>query len=403
MSRLSVNKKTFATNILCVLALTMFAFCPTSSNTVIYGLGRTILMWAVASIVVVVFALIGRINWGRLVLSLYFCMAYMVIVTLIAQIQFRSYHVSLARIAPLVVLLVLFEARVEKHPNFKLEIVLLNIFSICCIIWNVGIMLRIPDFQLFTYNNFNQYFDTALFYSVIENAKPVMSFGVHTYASFFYFIFFLLSYYTYEITEKRKYLLYCVAYIGFTLFLVSTTAIIYCFVMFIILGYKLLKRKQRKEFVWLLAFLAVAIFVLLWNFDFLYGKIYTNMTNGQNSFISRYAAESVFTENVKIIKSSLGIGFNILDDVNLGYSDSGYVVYLTMGNFPLMAYVYYKLFSFLKKNIPHKYFGAIAAVIYSFEFALPASFQQRFPFLIIFVIGYLKSLEAAEKTEVSYK
>lgn len=397
---LTINKRTFVPNILFCLSVFMFAFCPTSSNTVIYGLGRTIFIWAIASVLVTIYTLSGRINWGRLILSVGFCMTYMTIVTLLAQNQFGQYHVSLARIAPLVVLLVLFEARNERYPSFKLGLVLLNIFSICCIIWNLGIMLRVPAVQQFTYNNYNQYYELALFYSVMQNAKPVMSFGVHTYASFFYFIFFCLCYYTYEVTEKRRYLLYCIAYLGFTLFLVSTTAILFSAAMFTFLSYKLLKRKKRKDFAVLLFFLAVVVIILFQNFDFLYGKIYFNMTNGQNSFVSRYAKESVFTENAKIISSFLGIGFNILDDANLGYSDSGYVVYLTMGNLPLMLYIYRRLYQLLKFNIADKYFRMIAAVIFSFEFALPASFQQRFPFLIIFVIGYLNSLEAVEKNGV---
>lgn len=396
MFKLSINKKTLVSNILCCISIFMFAFCPTSSETIIYGLGRTLFIWSVAAIVVLLFVLSGKVNGARLVLSFCFCMIYMIAVTLIAQQQFGSYHESLARIAPLIVLILLFESEVNEFPNFKLELVLINLFSICCILWNCGILLRIPAVQQFTYNNYNQYYDLALFYSVMQNAKPVMSFGVHTYASYFYFFFFILSYYTYEVTEKRRYLVYCVAYIGFTVFLVSTTALFFSIAMFTFLSYHLIKRNDRKDFIALLVFLSISLLVLYKNFDFLIDKIYINMTNGQNSFVSRYAKGSVFTENIKVITSSLGIGFNILDDVNLGYSDSGYVVYLTMGNIPLMIYVYYNLFALFKRNIPKKFLTIVMVIIFSFEAALPASFQQRFPFLVIFIIGYLQSLAAEE-------
>lgn len=403
MGTKNISNEREGMNIICVICLIIFAFMPTSQNGVIFGLQRTILVWLTSTIVCILSLLHNRASYGKIVLSFFFCLTYMTIVTLAAQTRYSEYHVSLARIAPLMVLLLLVEIRFCRIPSSKVMLFLLNAFSIIAIVWNAGIMMRFQPITDFTYNWYTQYFDLAVYYSVIQSAKPVMTFGVHTYAAYYYFIFFLLCLFTYEKTHKDRYLVYAVCFMGFSLFLVSSTAIIFFFIMAAILSFRLIKDGRRKTFILFLAALAIMVVILIKNSDYLYQKLYYNMTNGQNSFVSRYSSNSVFTENMKVITSSLGIGFNIIDELQLGYSDSGYVVYLTMGNVPLMLYLYYKLYYFLRFNIPAVYRKSIILVVLLFDFALPATFQYRFSFSIIFVIEYLKMLENMETTSIAHQ
>lgn len=140
--------------------------------------------------------------------------------------------------------------------------------------------------------------------------------------------------------------------------------------------------------------------IIYYNFGELSDSLYRNFTGGQNSFVSRYSSESVFKTNFEIIASSLGIGYNIIDDLDIGYSDSGYIVYLTMGNFPFAVAIYYLLYNFLQENISY-YQRIILFVVFSFEVALPATFAYRFSYMILFVVCYLGSLKMNSDNSIS--
>lgn len=390
MSRFTINLDTISMNLICLLCMFMFCFLPTSRGTHIKSL--TVFVWAVATVTVIFVGLINGIYETQMAMNMLFVLGYMSFVTIMAKFIFGQSHVSLYRIAPIVAVTFLSHVQLNKQASRGFMRFLLNLFSIICIIWNVGILSHFQPIVDFTYNNYNQYFPLAVFYSVHEQFKPVMTFGVHTYAAFYYLIFFLLCYYTYEYEEKIIYLVYSIFYTFFCLFLVSTTGVIYFVCMIIFLIYKQRNRFNIKSIIFLILLAAVFGLIIFKNFDYLYSKLFNNMTNGSNSFISRYSDESVFVENFKIITSSFGIGFNILDNVDVGYSDSGVVVYLTMGSIPLCLFMYRRIYGFICNNISSYYAIPLFIAIMSFEFALPATFVYRFVFMIIFVLCYYNTL-----------
>lgn len=375
-----------------IVSIIVFIFLPTSAGGNIYGVSHTILVWTIAAIMAVYIGVINRVNYSNMIFTLVSLMLYMVIVTLLAQIKYSNYHVSLARIAPLIVLIYFSFIKIRYFPDSKKMRILLQVICIILIIWNLGIMMNISPIIDLTYNNFNQYFDLAVHYSVIEGHKPVLTFGVHTYASYFYFILFILCYYTYERENKKIFLVYALFLTLFCLFLLSTTAIIFFVCMLGFLGYKFAKKLNGRKLFFLIVVLCILGAVIYMNYPMIYAKLYKNFTSGENSFISRYSKNSVFTTNFKIVLSSLGIGFNILEGMDIGYSDSGYIVYLTMGSIPLLLTIYYRLFIFLKNNISADFRKILIFVIFAFEVALPASFNYRFTFMLYFVICYLNSL-----------
>lgn len=387
-------------NVICAICLFMFAYLPTSHGTNIYS--HTVLVWAVATIIVVIVGLYNSIFFEQLKFNVISILLYMILVTLLAQLRYDQSRVSLYRIAPIVAITFLTHIKIVKNPTKKFMRALLNFFSISCIIWNFGILFHFQPIIDFTYNNYNQYFPLAVFYSVHEQFKPVMTFGVHTYAAFYYLIFFILSYYTFECENKKIYLIYSICYAIFCLFLVSTTGIIYFLCMITFLIYKEGKKLTVQGWIFIFLVLIVFGYLISENYEYLYTKLFHNMTNGENSFVSRYSDQSVFNENFKIITSSLGIGFNILDGVDLGYSDSGIVVYLTMGSIPLCIYIYRRIFSFIKNNILKYYAIPLWIAIISFEIALPATFVYRFIFMIIFVICYFRTLNKEDNHYEEY-
>ena len=387
-----LKSKTYLMQIITVILLFIFMFFPTSKNGELYGTTYMILVWGIIFFLVVILSFINKIHFEKMIISIILLNLYMIVVTLLAQQKYSNYHISLARIIPILTLIIVTFIEIKNDLKFSYMEKLLHVICLSTIFINIGILLKNANIVSFMSNNYNQYYDLVAYYSYVYGSKPVMTFGVHTYASYFYFIFFVLCYFTYEKTNKKIFLIYCLFFCVFCFFLISTTAIIYFILMILFLLKKLLKNINKNKIFFLLFFLISISLVLLLNYNTVFEKLLVNFTNGNNSFISRYSSNSVFNENFKVITSSLGIGYNIIDNLNIGYSDSGYIVYLTMGSIPLMLFIYYRLYKFIVNNIERKYRGIIIFIIFSFEIALPATFNYRFIPMILFVILYFKSL-----------
>lgn len=374
-----------------IISVIIAIMLPTSKEKEIYGEIRLIFVWAVIGIMLLIISIYNKINYRRLLVSMILINVYMTMVTILATYIFKDTRLSVARFAPIVFLIYFVSLKIYRYPPLKLMKGLLNIISIITIIWNMGILLQISCIVEFSYNNYNQYYDLCGYYQYVAGHKPVMAFGVYSYAAFFYFLLFVLCFSTYLKENKMLYLFYTCMYMLFTLLLTSTTAIIFFTGMTLVFIYGMTKKNTKKNLVALLVVSIFAILIILYNFKDLYLKLYINMTNGGNSFISRYSKNSVFNTNFEVIKSSLGVGYNIVDSLDICYTDSGYVVYMTMGHLFLPISLYYLIYKFLKENIVI-YKKIVIAIVLSFEVAIPATFNYRFILIMVFVICYLGAL-----------
>ncbi len=270
-----------------ILGIVVAVYLPTSKENVIFGVNRLVLVWALLIFDVLLIRINNTINYRQLIFSMLGINLYMLFVTIIAQIQFDGARVSLARIAPTIALIFLCSLRIRRYPSIKILKRLLNVITITAIIWNFAILFDIKAVMDFTYNNYNQYYDLNAYYQVFTGHKPVMSFGVHTYASYFYFLLFLLCFATYKMENKKLYLYYSIIYTVFNLFLVSTTAFVFFVAMCVFFIKEMGKHMNLKRLVFLFAAIMFIIVLIVANFDMLYNRLYTNFTNGGNSFISR--------------------------------------------------------------------------------------------------------------------
>lgn len=375
-----------------IIGIIICIYLPTSNNAQNYGVNRLVFVWAVLIIVVLLMTWCNSIKTKQLLLTMLGLNAYMLVVTVLANEIFGNARVSLARIAPIISLIFLCSLRIKTYPSLKVMKLLLNVVSITIIIWNVLILLQIQSVLDFSWNYYAQYAPLTVYYQVIIGHKPVMPFGVHTYAPYFYFLLFLLCFASYRKNENRLYLFYALSYTIFCLFCKSTTSTIYFILMLLFFIRQFWKRLTLQKLIFILATVFLFLFIIYSNYGDLYESLYLNFTGGRNSFSSRYSSESVFKTNFEIIASSLGIGYNIIDNLDIGYSDSGYIVYMTMGSLPFAIAIYYLLYNFLKENISY-YQKIILLVVFSFEAALPATFAYRFSYMILFVICYLGSLK----------
>ena len=388
------NKKwsIYLVDLLVVVNVFFNIFLPTSQNKVIYGVDRLIFVWAVLLLEVFLLMIHNKVHKLRLAGSVIGINVYMIIVTILAKDLYPDARVSLARIVPIISLLILCSIEIENYPNIDFMKAILSFISIVAIVWNALIILRIPQIIDFTYNNYNQYYDMCGYYQLVFGHKPVMSFGVHTYASFFYFLLFILCYATYRTQSKTIYLFYCYMYSLFCLFCVSTSSIIFFMIMVGVLVSDTRRFIDKKAFALIFLLITAGFIIVYFNFNDLYSRIYQNVTSGSHSFSARYSSSSIFDLNIDIIKRSLGIGYNIISSLDISYGDSGYIVYLTMGNIPFMVALYYCILKFLNANIK-MYKSLVLIAVFGFEIGIPGTFNYRFSYFIIFVVMYLGALK----------
>ncbi|XJS11013.1 hypothetical protein ACF3NG_01735 [Aerococcaceae bacterium WGS1372] len=367
----------------------MFLLLPTSSNGIIYEEWWVVIVWGMSLITLgMLFMLSKQKNYNIVLLILIAIFLYLSFVTFIIINTDVNARVSIARIAPIMVLVLFTNLRINfGFVSFDILRRLLDIVFCIVIFWNILIVIDNSSVIEFTMANYSQYYTNALLYSVAAN-KPVMTFGVHTYAAMFYMFFYYLSLQTAKVTEKNRYYFFCVVFVFFTILLRSNTSLIYSIIM---IGFFFTTSKDNKLFPIILVVLG--FISLIANIDSIL-DIYKNITSSNlNGFVARYTGEdTVFKNNLSFLSNYLGTGFTIIDGLN--YSDSGYMVYLTMGNIPLVLSVYFLLYRYIINNIPKEQSKFVLFILFSFELALPATLNYRFIYLMVFVTIYFQTLES---------
>ncbi|MCK7558108.1 hypothetical protein MKQ70_25120 [Chitinophaga sedimenti] len=93
---------------------------------------------------------------------------------------------------------------------------LLFYVSVLLLVGAVMIITKVYDISPILKNSYSAFYPDLLMIMLDWGRKPVLTFATHSIAGFYFFIFFLLNYKTYQIKRERKFLL--VAY----LFLISS-------------------------------------------------------------------------------------------------------------------------------------------------------------------------------------
>lgn len=381
-------------NMIPLIAMFMFAFFPTSFAEVIGGKKYIVFLWGFLALFLMFVWFGNAINIPKLKIVL-FIIGYMSIITVIQVSRNEWARFSVARIAPLLLLLMLLTIKIKQIPDMKVMERLIDIFSVICIVWNIGILLQFQPIVHFTQCFYSQYYERALYYSMLYR-KPVMGFGVHTYAAYYYFLIFTCYYALVVKYNRMKDYILCTVYIVLTVLLTSNSSLIYAVIMLLMFLWQI-----RKKVFALLGLGSIGGVVLWKNWSRIVENYIIFLTNNKSGFRGRYLGSDSFTHNFEVIKNSLGIGFCILDNKNITYSDSGYVMYMTMGGIVLISLLYFLIILFLEDNIAKPYRWSILFLVLSFEIALPGTFSYRFIFSTVFIVYFFRALNSGELSSVT--
>lgn len=376
-------------NIIAISSLVMFAYIPTSINGRIFELRATIILWGVTSGFSFILLFNSRISKKafELAAGVFTYLLFVTLFTIQTQLDLRF---SIARVAPVAVFLFISSLIFRPNVSSRLMVLLLDFFCISAIIWNSSILLGFEFIKTFTVNYYSQFYSFATSGSLMR-LKPIMSFSVHTFSSFFYTLIFVSCLLTLKTSNRIRLYIYMSFLLLFTFMLRSSSSFVFS-VFMLFLVFLSLKGKVKK-----LAFLSaiVSVFLLLIQTP-LFEEYIQAFLSEYNGIIPRYlSGSSVFKDNIAVFNESLmGIGFNIVQSrYEIVYTDSGYIVYLTMGSILLLVGIYVLLINFIKNNIQSKYRGYVLIPILIFEFAIPAVIYVKFFPFIVFVVYYLRSLE----------
>lgn len=362
----------------------MFVLAPTSSNGTLPGLDEIIVSWTILCVTI----FIGIIKFSNLNLSHFIVFAitivYMIIITIISNRFDPSAQFSISRLAPVVCFLGLSMLQVNTTISIRIVKLLVHVFMIIFLVWNLLIIVDNPSIKEFTISKYTQLYEEATSNMFIKN-RPVMSFGIYTFASYFYFLFFFINKILFKITNNKIYYVYMILLLIVNIMLVSNTA----FVFSIIMSYYVFKSSKSNNLKILFILLIIAtIYNVLLNVELI--EYYFESFNSEaNGFRGRYTNSGTLNLNLKYLEDNFHIGFNIVN--NLTYSDSGYLVYYTMGGFLFMGAMYFSLYKFAKNNFSIDFLYFLFPTIL-FEFALPVIIYYKFIYASIFLAISYKSI-----------
>lgn len=350
MNKPTVSGAVFLSDKTALIILILLAFLfPTSVG------GRQVeIIWGVVNalaIGAVCVALASRYGFDCRVLVFAFVLLVALSISSLIVLLHNDGSLSVARFAPSFLVSIVFSLHVGKIQLPRETVIkFIDIFSIAIIVWNFLTLVRFDPLIQFVENYYIQLDDyTATEYSLISG-KPVFTFGIHNFASFFYLFMYYCTLKVYLQENSKRMLLYAVAFIIFTLLLVSTAAYGTAAIMIAVFTYEFWYRKSI-SIKWLIVLLAPIIIALI----LLNPTTIERLLLSDNGFIARYASNDLYAGNSAFLKEyPLGAGFTIPSSGQVYFADSGFWIYLTMGNVALLCGLFAFFFLYVKQNVHDK-------------------------------------------------
>lgn len=370
----------------------MFSLAPTSINGKLTDVNQTIVDWLVLSTTLIISCLFfSKIDMKHFTI-VSFIILYLFIISLISQQFNPSNQISLARIAPILCFLVLSFQKIKTVIPIRVVKLIVHIFMIIFLLWNCLIISDNEIIRIFTVNNYTQLYDAATSNMFIKS-RPIMSFGIYTFAAYFYFLFFIIIYRLFKQTKKPIFFIYLISIFIMTMLLVANTSAIFSLLMFIYI-YRSVKRKWVR-LVAILFLLSLLYYILRYeNIVDYYLESFNSKANGIQG---RYMSEGSLMRNLLYVKENFYIGFNIVRNSELTYTDSGYIMYYLMGGFPFIIGMIFSFYAFIKRNLKSIFFLIFISTL-AFEVALPILVYYKFIYAMLFLTISINSIDEYYKS-----
>jgi hypothetical protein len=235
--------------------------------------------------------------------------------------------------------------------------------------------------------------------------KPVLTFGTHSLAGFFTYLFFWLNWENYKSRRGTVSLVFAISELVLLIALTSFTSFAFALVAILQITFWMWKRKRRV----LLISSACIVLALGLTGRLLAEQINALWENPQfalaalnsdgSGLLARYGPGGTLRGTMDFIWAHpfAPIGFTYPSFLLLG--DSGPVQYFLRGSILLLLLIYVGLYQFLRYNSPsRKYAVTLFFIFLAFEVGFDALPYFRTAFLLPFLMVYLKEITPSSGT-----
>jgi hypothetical protein len=300
---------------------------------------------------------------------------------------------------PYLVVALVYTLRISDLSGGRTLRVALTVANIVNLVAGAAVVFHNAFIDNFLVTHYTTFYP-ELVSAMTERGKPVLTFGSHSTAAFFFYLLFLLNLETFAVLKGRSYFCFALCYLvlGFALF--SVTGVVLMSVGAIQLVIFVALRNWRRFAV--VATIAVAAIVFLVKHYATYLQDTSEAiflaeqaatTSDINGFSGRFSELGTMYTTVRYIKdrpfSPVGVGYR----GDLFFGDCGPVEYYLRGSLVLVCCMYGGLFLFLKRNlVSKKHLFAVFAVILAFEVGFSSLTYVRLLCLMPVLVIYLNDL-----------
>lgn len=276
--------------------------------------------------------------------------------------------------------------------NFSMNI--LNVATSITLLIGLGIVCKFRPITNLVIGSYPYFYD-GLVESMVFQGKPVISFGTHSLAGFYLFLFFLMNILAFIKKRSSLNLIYSLLFMLLLLTVKSTTSLLFLLLAIVIF---LVMCFFWKKSIFGLA-LSICIFlgiVVIVQFDLL--ELLRDNLLGKDSLNGlsvRYRQGGViYNQIVEILKNPfIGTGTRSIDGTF--YIDCGITHVAARIGIVGMIIFYGLFYRFIKNNIRHRYWGIVLFslfVLFEVGFANLLYFRtvMTLPFVIFFISIFVK-------------
>jgi len=284
--------------------------------------------------------------------------------------------------------------------------------NIINLVLGIGIILQSDAVTNFLQDHYT-YFYPELLATMFALRKPVLTFGSHSVAAFYTFLFFWMNLKTFEREKRWVYLFLAVTQTVFSLFLFSFTSFFFFACELVMLISLLLQRGRQStiRFAFVLVVVVISAVGMLprmsiydpeWNYH-LVDYATSFLTSTENGPVGRYSSGGDLAADLKYLGENPLRPVGLSKPNSLFFMDSGPVEYLLRGSLPLLLLIYGGLYIFLCDNMTARRDAlALFIVIVLFETGFPILLHLRTLYLLPFFVVYMNGLRITPKAESLY-
>jgi hypothetical protein len=272
---------------------------------------------------------------------------------------------------------------------------LFTIASVVLLILAAASSLRLEPVNNFFVDNYSAFY-AELVPSMFRLGKPVLMFGSHSLAAFFFYLFFLLNFLTYARRESGFHFALAVCFLFVSLLLQSLTAYacVIAGVLQVLIYFGIHHRAVLRACSAVLLLGIVGVLAAspesrdaLWSAT---SPLFTSKVNG---LAARYTSVGTLAANIDYIVDNPFTPVGLRYSDQLWFVDSGPVEYMLRGSVLLVAAIYTGFYLFLKTSLHSARHCVLLCLVYfAFEVGFGNLVYLRTLYLLPFIVTYANSL-----------